>query len=115
MGSFASRPQASPEKMSAAKAVAEELIAKNVVAIFSKSYCPYCVRAKRAISELNLGDKVGIIELDHDKNGPAIQDYLLSKTGQRTVPNIFIKEKHIGGSSDLASLQASGELSKLVA
>ncbi|KAK0525069.1 Glutaredoxin, partial [Tilletia horrida] len=91
-----------------------ELIAKNLVAVFSKSYCPYCVRAKRIISDLNLGDKVGIIELDHDKNGAAIQDYLQSKTGQRTVPNIFIKQEHVGGCSDLQSLQASGKLPKMV-
>lgn len=37
-------------------------------------------------------------------DGPAIQDYLLSKTHQRTVPNIFIKEKHIGGCDDLHSI-----------
>ncbi|KAE8215483.1 hypothetical protein CF319_g5725 [Tilletia indica] len=115
MGSFASRPQSSPTEMAAAKTIAEDLIAKNLVAVFSKSYCPYCTRTKRLLSDLNLGDKVAVIELDHDKNGAAIQDYLQSRTGQRTVPNIFIKQEHVGGNSDLQSLQASGKLTEMVA
>ncbi|CAD6893520.1 unnamed protein product [Tilletia controversa] len=115
MGAFGSRPEASQADMAAAKVLVEDLIAKNMVAVFSKSYCPYCTRAKRTLSEFNLGDKMTVIELDHDKNGGAIQDYLLSKTGQRTVPNIFIKQQHVGGNSDLQSLQTSGKLAEMVA
>jgi glutaredoxin 3 len=37
------------------------------------------------------------IRLDKVDEGSAIQDYLLEKTGQRTVPNIFINQKHVGG------------------
>lgn len=58
---------------------------------------------------------VGIIELDEDSQGDAIQAYLGEKTGQRTVPNVFISGKHIGGSDDLAKLNSSGELKKLIA
>ena len=57
---------------------------------------------------------VGIIELDEESDGADIQNYLFEKTGQRTVPNIFIGGKHIGGSSDLSSLEGSGELQKLI-
>lgn len=46
--------------------------------------------------------------------GEEIQAYLLDKTGQRTVPNIFIDQKHIGGSDDLTKLETSGELKKLL-
>ena len=53
-------------------------------------------------------------ELDQDAQGSAIQDYLLKKTGQRTVPNIFIKEEHIGGCSDLEDLKSTGKLAELV-
>jgi glutaredoxin 3 len=45
-------------------------------------------------------------------DGDQIQNYLAEKTGQRTVPNIFIEQKHIGGNSDLQSLKRSGELKK---
>lgn len=45
--------------------------------------------------------------------GSQIQDYLLTLTGQRTVPNIFIKTKHIGGSSDLDLASNNGALDNL--
>lgn len=73
-----------------------------------------CRNAKGIIKTLNVPD-VGIIELDEDADGADIQNYLFEKTGQKTVPSIFIDGKHIGGSSDLASLESSGELKKLVA
>ncbi|KAJ1302443.1 hypothetical protein OPQ81_002761 [Rhizoctonia solani] len=96
-----------------AKDIAETAIAnkdKKKIAIFSKSYCPYCQRAKAQIDQfvksLSADQKdqleVQILELDERNDGAAIQDYLATKTKQRTVPNIFISEQHIGGSSDLA-------------
>ncbi|CAE6450007.1 unnamed protein product [Rhizoctonia solani] len=80
------------------------------IAIFSKSYCPYCKKAKNQIKTfvdslaVDQKDQVEVIilELDEREDGAAIQNYLEQKTNQRTVPNIFIAEKHIGGSSDLA-------------
>lgn len=94
----------------------QKLISEHLVAVFSKSYCPYCNRAKDLIQTLNLdAAKVGVIELDKVNDGPAIQNYLLEKTGQRTVPNIFINGKHVGGSDALSNAQASGELPKLLA
>ena len=48
-------------------------------------------------------------------NGAAIQDYLQKKSGQRTVPNIFINEEHIGGCDDLFAAKSSGKLDKLLA
>jgi glutaredoxin 3 len=47
-------------------------------------------------------------------NGAAIQQYLAEKTGQRTVPNIFINQKHIGGCDDLLAAKANGSLQKLL-
>jgi glutaredoxin 3 len=58
---------------------------------------------------------VNVIELDEESEGSDIQAYLADKTGQRTVPNIFINGEHIGGSDDLAKLNSSGQLKKLVA
>ena len=45
-------------------------------------------------------------------DGDQIQSYLTEKTGQRTVPNIFIQQKHVGGNSDLQTLKRNGELKK---
>ena len=47
--------------------------------------------------------------------GGEVQAYLAQKTGQRTVPNIFVKGQHLGGCDDLMRASQSGELNKLVA
>jgi glutaredoxin 3 len=85
--------------MSAAKTKAESIIADNAVAVFSKSYCPYCRATKATLSDL--GAKYYSIELDEVEDGSDIQNALAEITGQRSVPNIFIKGTHIGGNSDL--------------
>lgn len=58
----------------AAKQIAEKLISENAIAIFSKSYCPFCLRAKQVISGQNVDpSKIGTMELDEVSEGPAIQ------------------------------------------
>ncbi|EPQ29663.1 uncharacterized protein PFL1_02883 [Pseudozyma flocculosa PF-1] len=99
----------------AAKQIADKLISEHLIAVFSKSYCPYCSRAKSVISSLGLdSSKVGIIELDQTKEGADIQAYLADETKQRTVPNIFINEKHLGGCDDLLRAQSEGRLEQLI-
>jgi len=85
--------------MSAAKTKAQGIIDDNAVAVFSKSYCPYCKATKALLSEM--GAKFYAIELDQVDDGAAIQDALQNMTNQRSVPNVFIGKKHIGGNSDL--------------
>ncbi|KDN36016.1 glutaredoxin [Tilletiaria anomala UBC 951] len=101
----------------AAKQAAEKLISEHIVAVFSKSHCHYCTRAKATLSSLSLpASKIGIIELDNEgSHGAEIQAYLAEKTQQRTVPNIFINGKHIGGNDALQQINQSGELKKLIA
>ncbi|RIB02524.1 thioltransferase [Gigaspora rosea] len=94
------------------KSQVEEAIAKNHIMVFSKSYCPYCNRAKQTLDELKV--KYQALELDTMEDGPAIQNYLAEKTNQKTVPSIFIGQKHIGGNSELQALHSKGELEKLV-
>ncbi|KKK24066.1 hypothetical protein P175DRAFT_0446932 [Aspergillus ochraceoroseus IBT 24754] len=90
--------------MSAAKVKAQTLISENGVVVFSKSYCPYCKASKDLLKQL--GAKFEALELDQMDDGSAIQDALLELTNQRTVPNIFIGQKHIGGNSDLQGRRA---------
>jgi len=85
--------------MSAAKTKAQGIIDDNAVAVFSKSYCPYCKATKATLTEM--GANFYAIELDQVDDGAAIQDALQEITNQRSVPNIFIGKKHIGGNSDL--------------
>lgn len=63
-----------------------------------QSYCPFCRRAKKALGDIGITPVV--LELDLRSDGRAIQAALLKMTGQRTVPNVFLKQKHFGGSDD---------------
>ncbi|GKZ24910.1 hypothetical protein AbraIFM66951_000688 [Aspergillus brasiliensis] len=85
----------------AAKTKAQTLINENGVVVFSKSYCPYCTASKNLLNEL--GAKYTTLELDQLPDGADLQDALQEISQQRTVPNIFIKQQHIGGNSDLQS------------
>ncbi|EUC33727.1 hypothetical protein COCCADRAFT_95228, partial [Bipolaris zeicola 26-R-13] len=100
----------SPTTMSATKTKVQSIIDENPVAVFSKSYCPYCNQAKQLLSAS--GAKFYAIELDQVDDGSAIQSVLADITGQRTVPNIFIAQQHIGGNSDLQAKK--GELNTLL-
>lgn len=71
------------------------------VVLFSKSYCPYCMRAKKAL--LDIGINPVVAELDQRQDGREIQVALLQLTGQRTVPSAWLNGKHIGGSDDVVA------------
>jgi glutaredoxin 3 len=86
--------------------------------VFAKSYCPYSVKTRELLESLEptFGFKFHIIDIDllPEDDGPVIQMELLQLTGQKTVPNIFIGQKHIGGNSDLQDLKLSGMLDKML-
>ncbi|KAI9013824.1 glutaredoxin [Phycomyces nitens] len=90
----------------------KKAISENSVMIFSKSYCPYCTRSKDIFDDLNVDYKA--LELNDDPQGPSIQQALQELTGQKTVPNIFINQKHIGGYDALKSALDSGKLQSLL-
>ncbi|KAF9996856.1 thioredoxin reductase [Entomortierella chlamydospora] len=96
----------------AIKNFVEKLIRENRVMFFGKSYCPYCKNAKSILGGRGIQFKE--YEIDLEKNGPQVQQYLLEKTGQRTVPNIFINARHLGGNSDLVAAQESGKLDTML-
>ncbi|GLJ40539.1 hypothetical protein SUGI_0836270 [Cryptomeria japonica] len=87
-------------------------ISNNKIAIFSKSYCPYCARTKNVFKELNVTPYV--VELDLRGDGGEIQNALSNLVGRRTVPQVFIDGKHIGGSDDTVEAYQSGTLAKLL-
>jgi glutaredoxin 3 len=80
------------------------------VEIYTKAFCPYCTRAMRL-----LGDKqVAIEEYDITMGGPQRAEMIQRSGGRTTVPQVFIDGKHIGGSDDLAALDARGGLQPLL-
>jgi len=103
-----------PRKIMAAKDLVESTISQNKIAIFSKSWCPYCKRAKTLLTSKFPNAETKIYELDELNEGSEIQEYLQEKTGQRTVPNIFINQKHVGGCDAVVGLDSKGQLAGLV-
>ncbi|CAH9140978.1 unnamed protein product [Cuscuta epithymum] len=103
-----------PKEAAAAAAAAfvKKTISSHSIVIFSKSYCPYCKRAKAVFKEMNL--KPYIVELDERDDGWLIQGAVSETVGRRTVPQVFINGKHIGGSDDTVDAYESGELHKLL-
>lgn len=90
-------------------------VKSSPVVIFSKTYCPYCTRAKALLrdagSQFDNYVEADVHELDAmGDRGAAIQDHLMEQTGQRTVPNIFIGGKHVGGCDSVQSMAQAGEL-----
>ncbi len=78
--------------------------------IYTKFGCGYCARAKRLL------DSKGVAYTEHDITmGGADREAMLERApGARTVPQIFIGDRHVGGSDDLAALDRSGELATLL-
>ena len=77
--------------------------------IYTTRSCPYCVRAKRLLER----KKVAYQEIDVSWDD-AEREKLIRSTGRRTVPQIFIGERHVGGSDDLHALEERGELDGLL-
>ena len=80
------------------------------VVIYSTAYCPYCVRARSLLERK--GVAINEIKVDEDMRERQI---MMERSGRRTVPQIFIGERHVGGYDDLAALDRSGELDQLLA
>ncbi|GMH06513.1 hypothetical protein Nepgr_008353 [Nepenthes gracilis] len=93
-------------------AFVHNVIYSNRIAVFSKSYCGYSLRAKRIFSSLH--EQPFVVELDLRDDGSEIQDVLLDLVGRRTVPQVFVNGKHIGGSDDLHTAVISGKLQKIL-
>ena len=81
------------------------------VEIYTKMFCPYCVRAKKLLAAKG----VEYEEYDITMGGPKRQEMLGRANGRTTVPQIFIGDRHVGGSDDLAALEREGKLDPLLA
>mmetsp|Transcript_64836 Transcript_64836/g.130372 ORF Transcript_64836/g.130372 Transcript_64836/m.130372 type:complete len:132 (+) Transcript_64836:45-440(+) len=89
-----------------------EAVASSDVVIFSKSTCPFCKKTKALFESLDV--KYAVIELNERDDGPDVQAALLDFSGQRTVPNVFIKGKHLGGNDATQKANKDGTLLKLL-
>jgi glutaredoxin 3 len=81
------------------------------IEIYTKAFCPYCHRAKALLDSKG----VEYEEIDISMGGPRRAEMIQRADGRTTVPQIFIDDKHIGGSDDLAALDRQGGLDPLLA
>ena len=81
------------------------------VEIYTKFMCPYCARAKRLLESKNAPFE----EYEISGGGEKRAEMLSRANGRHTVPQIFINDRHIGGSDDLAALDRDGKLDALLA
>ena len=80
------------------------------VVIYTTTICPYCVRAKMLFQRKGVSYEEIDVSRDND-----LRLKLMQQTKQRTVPQIFINEQHIGGCDDLYALERQGALDPLLA
>ena len=81
------------------------------VTIYTKPFCPYCARAEALLTKKGVKYDEIVAAMDPEKKAEMMQ----RSGGRSTYPQVFIGDKHVGGSDDLAALDASGELDKLLA
>ena len=80
------------------------------IEIYTKAFCPYCWRAKALLEEKGVQYR----EISVDFGGELKQQMIQRANGRTTVPQIFIREHHVGGCDDLFALERSGRLDDLI-
>ncbi len=84
--------------------------ARAEVLVYVTSWCPYCVAAKRLLKKKD----AAFTEIDVDGRDE-LRSWLLSASGQRTVPQIFVNGRSLGGFTDIDALDRAGKLDPLLA
>ncbi len=79
------------------------------VKVYTKKVCPYCTRAKALLGRKG----VPYVEIDVENDDP-LRAWLVEATGQRTVPQVFVGDRSLGGFSDVDALDRQGKLDALL-
>jgi glutaredoxin 3 len=82
---------------------------RPAVTLYVSDWCPYCQRAKGLLTQKNIA--FSEINVEEDVK---FRDEMIARSNRRTVPQIFLGDKHIGGCEDLIALNDSGELDRLI-
>ncbi len=84
-------------------------MASPKVTVYTTAYCPYCTRAKQLLA------RKGVPYEEIDAEGKdELREWLVEKTGQMTVPQIFVGERSLGGFSDIDALDRQGKLDPIL-
>ena len=87
------------------------------VVIFSSTNCPHCTQTKHLFNNLQIAPKIIELNLLPNGLGPnenSIAMNLYQLTNQKTVPNVFVRGRHLGGNEEVWGLYRTGELECLL-
>jgi glutaredoxin 3 len=84
-------------------------VTRATVTLYVSDWCPYCQRARGLLAEKNV--EFSEVNVDDDAK---LREEMIARSNRRTVPQIFIGDKHVGGCDDLFELDRSGELDRLI-
>ncbi|KAE8379429.1 ribosomal protein L6, alpha-beta domain-containing protein [Aspergillus bertholletiae] len=94
-----------------AKTELNSILKRSPIIIFSKSYCPHSARAKSILlDKYSIIPAPYVVELDQQPLGQPLQALLADNTGRRTVPNVLVTGRSIGGGDDVIALDEKDEL-----
>ncbi|GAW80755.1 glutaredoxin 1 [Plasmodium gonderi] len=91
------------------KKFVQKIIDENVIAVFSKTECPYCIKAISILKGFNVKN-MHVEQIEKNPNMADIQAYLKELTGKSSVPRIFINKEFVGGCDDLVKENEEGKL-----
>jgi glutaredoxin 3 len=80
------------------------------ILMYATAICPYCIQAERLLKSKGVTD-IRKLRVDLE---PERRVEMMERTGRRTVPQIYIGERHVGGYDDLVALDRAGELDRLL-
>lgn len=83
--------------------------ARNTIVIYGTQFCPYCIAAKQFFDAKGVAYQYIAVDNDID-----LRENIKKRSGQRTVPQIWIGKQHIGGFTDLRKLALTGDLDRLL-
>jgi glutaredoxin 3 len=81
------------------------------ILMYATGVCPYCLMAEKLLKSKGVAE-IEKVRVDLD---PVRREEMMSRTGRRTVPQIYIGDRHVGGYDDLAALDHAGGLDPLLA
>ncbi len=83
-------------------------MSQPAITVYVTGWCPYCQRALALLESR----KLAVTRLDVDED-PHLREEMIARSGRRTVPQIFVGDRHIGGCDELVALDGSGELTRI--
>lgn len=84
-------------------------MSQPTVTLYMSEWCPYCQRARSLLTQKNV-----VFSEINVEDQPQFREEMIARSNRRTVPQIFIGDRHVGGCDDLFQLDHSGELDRLI-